>query len=133
MSTRVSKQIGWSQESNLLYEILRKLGELAGIASKVKPYKVYSALLSDNGVGVDVIVLENTLGSDILWTLQASYEYRADLIGAFVTGKTVFYTQNNNISANTPFIATVESEDTLKVYTNGVIAYNLPVEIRVYN
>lgn len=44
---RVSQQIGWSQESNLLWEILKQLNKLAGL---FKPkYKVYTALLTQSG------------------------------------------------------------------------------------
>lgn len=43
----ISKQIGWSQESNLLYEILKQLNKLTGL---FKPkYKVYTALLTQSG------------------------------------------------------------------------------------
>jgi hypothetical protein len=44
------KQIGWSQESNLLWEILRQLNKLAGAIFNLKPkYKVYTALLTQSG------------------------------------------------------------------------------------
>lgn len=46
----LSKQIGWSQESNLLWEILRQLAKLTGIVSKAAPkYKVFTALLTQKG------------------------------------------------------------------------------------
>jgi hypothetical protein len=46
----LSKQIGWSNESNLLWEILKKLNRLAGIIIGLKPkYKVFSALVTQNG------------------------------------------------------------------------------------
>lgn len=129
---RISKQIGWSQESNLLYEILRKLGELAGIASKVKPYKVYSALITDNGDDTMTITeLENTIG-EIVWTAQATGEYRADLVGAFPLDKT-WATITNNTNSTSGYGAFVETVDNLRFYTGGVIAVNVPVEIRVYN
>lgn len=43
----LSKQIGWSQESNLLWEILKQLNRLTGL---FKPkYKIYTALLTQSG------------------------------------------------------------------------------------
>ena len=35
--TSISKQIGWSSEANLLYEILKQLERLQGIVSKLVP------------------------------------------------------------------------------------------------
>jgi len=46
----LSKQIGWSNESNLLWEILKKLNRLAGIITGLKPkYKVFTALVTQSG------------------------------------------------------------------------------------
>jgi hypothetical protein len=46
----VSRQIGWSQESNLLYQILKQLTRLTSIIFGLKPkYKVYTALLTQSG------------------------------------------------------------------------------------
>jgi hypothetical protein len=46
----VSRQIGWSQESNLLYQILKQLNKLTSIMFGLKPkYKVYTALLTQSG------------------------------------------------------------------------------------
>lgn len=53
----ISKQIGWSTESNLLWEILRQLTKLGGTLSSLiakvvnlePKYKVYTALLTQSG------------------------------------------------------------------------------------
>jgi hypothetical protein len=45
-----NKQIGWSQESNLLWYILKQLNKLTSIIFNIKPtYKVYTALLTQSG------------------------------------------------------------------------------------
>jgi hypothetical protein len=45
-----SKQIGWSNESNLLWYILKQLNKLTSIIFNLKPkYKVYTALLTQSG------------------------------------------------------------------------------------
>jgi hypothetical protein len=55
----VSRQIGWSQESNLLYQILKQLNKLTSIMFGLKPkYKVYTALVTQNG-GDDQLILED--------------------------------------------------------------------------
>ena len=47
---QVSRQIGWSQESNLLYQILKQLNQLTSVIFGLKPkYKVYTALLTQSG------------------------------------------------------------------------------------
>ena len=47
---QISRQIGWSQESNLLYQILKQLNKLTSIMFGLKPkYKVYTALLTQSG------------------------------------------------------------------------------------
>lgn len=50
----ISKQIGWSTESNLLWEILRQLSRLGGVLSNLvknttPKYKVFSALVTQSG------------------------------------------------------------------------------------
>ena len=35
---RISKQIGWSQEANILYEILQEIIKLKGIISRMVTY-----------------------------------------------------------------------------------------------
>lgn len=45
-----NRQIGWSQESNLLWYILSQLKRLTGVISGMKPkYKVFTALLTQSG------------------------------------------------------------------------------------
>jgi hypothetical protein len=46
----VSRQIGWSNESNLLYQILKQITRLTAVIFSLKPkYKVYTALLTQTG------------------------------------------------------------------------------------
>jgi hypothetical protein len=46
----ISRGIGWSQESNLLYQILKQLTRLTSIIFGLTPkYKVYTALLTQSG------------------------------------------------------------------------------------
>jgi hypothetical protein len=45
-----NKQIGWSNESNLLWYILKQLNKLTSVIFNLKPkYKVYTALLTQSG------------------------------------------------------------------------------------
>jgi hypothetical protein len=96
----LSKQIGWSNESNLLWEILKKLNRLAGIITGLKPkYKVFTALLSQNGSTPNYIPLSNG-------PLTIGVTYRITLVGEG-TDFTVVGARNNDV--NTYFIATGEN------------------------
>lgn len=47
---QVSRQIGWSNESNLLYQILKQLNKLTSVLFNLKPkYKVFTATLTQSG------------------------------------------------------------------------------------
>lgn len=77
-----AKQIGWSNESNLLWDILNKINKLGGVIANLvtvatPKYKVYTALLTQSGVdnklglnsgsltiGVTYLIDENTGGTD---------------------------------------------------------------------
>jgi hypothetical protein len=74
----VSRQIGWSQESNLLYQILKQITKLTSVVFGLKPkYRVYTALLTQSGgddplsintgvltIGVTYIIYDNSPGMD---------------------------------------------------------------------
>jgi len=64
----ISRQIGWSNESNLLYQILKQLTRLTSIMFSLKPkYKVFTALVTQNGGDSP----ENLYGGDL--TIGVSY------------------------------------------------------------
>jgi hypothetical protein len=131
MST-ISKQIGWSQESNLLYEILKKLTSITSQIAGVKPYKVYSALITDNNdTTMTIIELQNTIGP-VVWTISATGEYRADLAGAFPLDKT-WVTITSNVPGALQYNAVVDAApDGLRFFTSSNLVQNTPIEIRVY-
>ena len=61
----ISRQIGWSNESNLLYQILNQITRLTAVIFSLKPtYKVYSALLEQQIDGTVSVIAEfdNTVG-----------------------------------------------------------------------
>jgi hypothetical protein len=93
----LSKQIGWSNESNLLWEILKKLNRLAGIIGGLKPkYKVFSALVTQNGDGPQDDSLSNA-------PIQIGVTYEITQVGDG-NDWTVVGAPNNNLG--TFFIAT---------------------------
>ena len=113
--------------------------------SSARPYKVYTALLTQSGTSAPVAtVLENTLGGTITWVRYLDGRYRADLSYAgYILNKTIGFATPGGISLAASnqtikvFVGSNASE--LIVYTieNGVltdgILHKVPIEIRVYN
>lgn len=110
------------------------------IFSAVKPYKVYSALLTQTGTDVPVAtVLENTLGE------VPTFTYLGEGVYEISTTSNIF-SQNKTICDLKPFSdpsfnnSIVRNDFKIRIYTytiSGVSAdeylLNTPIEIRVYN
>ena len=139
-----NKQIGWSNESNLIWEISRQLEQLIGVAyaAGIKPYKVYSALLSATGeANPDATVLENTLGETITWTWDSTGTYFGQIAGTFDPLKTFINVQPGYYTGPYTGYGAVWQDDSgfiiLSFYdeAGGLVdieGSSLPVEIRVY-
>lgn len=116
-----------------------------------RPYKVYTALMTQSGTDAPVpIILENTLG-DIVWTYDAAGTYTGTLLGAFTDSKTVFLLGNENtFNPMNLTIATLGYGDVDTIYlanqrytkdpaTNNLVQAGVDsmikqsIEIRVYN
>ena len=109
--------------------------------SYLRPYKVYSALLTQ--VDTDpptAIVLENTIGN-IVWSYIEVGNYKGTLSSAFTTNKTfVFINSLQSYDVNTAGVTTYNVNEVNVTTgvpdggtpTNGILI-NTPIEIRVYN
>lgn len=66
---------------------------LEDVRDYVSPYKVYTALLTQSGTSAPTaVVLENTLGFEVIWGRESAGKYSA---GGFTQDKTtVFFTRN---------------------------------------
>ena len=102
-----------------------------------RPYKVYTALLTQSGTDAPTVVeLENTLGN-IVWSRTDVGAYQGFLVGAYVNDKT-FVICNHNAKSYFVEINRANS-DLIIVKTIGIAGYeddvlgNTPIEIRVYN
>ena len=108
----------------------------------VKPYKVYTALLSQTGTNAPVAtVLENTLGGTVVWSYSSAGIFSGTCsIGAFTVNKTIgFIGSNANFTTNNQQIGLIRSSDTsisLQTYISGVqtngVLNSTSIEIRVY-
>lgn len=105
----ISKQIGWSNESNLLYQILKQLTRLTGVIFNLTPkYKVYTALLTQSGGSVPGTCLGNgDIDKGFTYTISANPDNN-DL--------TIYGAPNNNVgtsfvanqSVNLPYTTSLE-------------------------
>lgn len=106
-----------------------------------RPYNVYSALLTQQEEDAPVaIVLENTLGVNIVWTRLSTGFYRATPSeSVFLENKTFHFVNSNNQGTAFEVASLLNDTDDWRILTvdSGVVVdsslQNLPVEIRVYN
>ena len=106
-----------------------------------RPYKVYTALLTQSGTNAPVAtVLENTLGGNVVWSRGGKGYYIATSSGLFTIDKTgVFIEPSSNLAITGYFqvqdktINTVEITTADKIGTADNGLYKTSIEIRVYN
>jgi len=106
----------------------------------IRPYKVYSALLTQSGTDAPVAtVLENTLG-DVVWSRGAEGYYICTSNGLFTIDKTgVFIEPSSNLALIGYFQINDKTINTIE-FTTAVTAgsadnglHKTLIEIRVYN
>ena len=115
---------------------------MSSTAPDSRPYKVYTALLTQSGTNAPVAtVLENTLGGTVVWSRLGEGEYFGTLIGAFNENKTVSFFQSRTVLGvgyiNT-YHSNMLSNDSIMLnaksngyYLDGILIGQ--IEIRVYN
>lgn len=119
--------------------------QISDIANLINPYKVYTALLTQSGEDAPTaIVLQNTLGGNIVWSRIDEGIYIGTLSNSFIENKTGVII-NNTAYASDNQITTVDilTTSTVNIQTSrtteGVFGladdcmYNNLIEIRVYN
>lgn len=66
-----NRQIGWSQESNLLWYILSQLKRLSSVIFSLKPkYKVFTALLTETSGNTETFINTGTLTVGVTYTIN---------------------------------------------------------------
>ena len=123
----------------MVAEALRKIPSGGG---SEPAYKVYTALLSQEGTDAPVAtILENTLG-EIVWSREIKGIYTGTLLNTFIEDKTHLILTNNTYTlGGYPSYNSFDVKDTdsVRIVTtespeniDGNL-YNTPIEIRVYN
>ena len=120
----------------------------SGGSSDSRPYKVYTALLTQSGTDAPVAtVLENTLGGDVVWSYNSIGIYHATSIGSFTENKTILpntYTASVDGAISSTFdffnldenIVSIRTSDIMGTNQDDLINFNgedFLFEIRVYN
>ena len=118
-----------------------QIATTAFVQANSRPYKVYTALLSQSGTNAPTaVVLENTLGGTVVWTRTSTGSYLGTLTGVFTANKTFCTTTiGMYLSGGSNSIGLVRnSVDDVFLFTNRGIAgtdailNNASIEIRVY-
>ncbi len=124
-------------DGNFTY--LEELSSGGGSPSIARPYKVYSAILSQGLTASPIAtVLENSLGN-IVWTRYNVGEYVGTLAGAFLDSKThlVISTNGGGPQDNYQMFRNGEDEVNIITFKTGAVGDDAlaetAIEIRVYN
>lgn len=80
-----------------------ELATFGQVKSISRPYKVYTAFLTQSGTSAPVAnVFENTLGGTIVWTRDSTGIYSGTLANAFTANKTACFITNGSSYSGTP-------------------------------
>lgn len=110
--------------------------------AQAKPYKVYSALLTQTGTNdPTAIVLEDTLNAELNWYRISSGVYYAESYGTWKLNKTAMTVGPLADASNGAYVQTkIDSEDQAYVVVKNIAGAGVDnslsltfVEIRVYN
>ena len=126
-------------------------GNLTYLESIGRPYKVYTAFLSQTGTNAPIAeVAENLLDGEIVWSYDGIGNYTGTLNGAFISDNKVFFILSPNYSnvsalSNSVIEYAVGRNDVDSIYlqtanvdatgardSSNNLLYNF-IEIRVYN
>lgn len=114
-----------------------QIATTAFVQANSRPYKVYTALLTQTGTDAPVAtILENTLGGTIVWSRTSAGLYVGTLSSAFTSNKTAIFnsvTSGIILTAN-PTTSTIQLETrTVGNVNNDSLLIGTTLEIRVYN
>lgn len=143
--TELIEGIIWNDIPFRLKEILKRLSlKVDETAGDLRPYKVYTATLAQEGLNAPVAtVLEKTFEEDFTWERIFPGTYQISISGAFPSDKTgVFINASYDSGVNTLNSIFRSDDNTILVTTatisdsvlaDDLIVESVLVEIRVYN
>ena len=138
---KLVNEIHWMDLPFRLKAIFSKLPSGGGDS---RPYKVYTALLTQSGTDAPVAtVLENTLRGEVVWSYTGVGAYIGTLINAFPENKYFcpcptssfgYDAEVNNGGGGSSYTISRANDDSINVATasDDVLIYS-PIKIEVYN
>jgi hypothetical protein len=93
----VSRQIGWSQESNLLYQILKQITRLTSVVFGLKPkYKVFTALLTQSGGNDPQSLSSGAVTKGVTYRIDGGNDGDFSNVGAPSNDDSIYFIAINN-------------------------------------
>ena len=97
----VSRQIGWSQESNLLYQILNQITKLTAVVFGLKPkYKVFTALLTQTGPSDPQTLSSGAVTKGVTYRIDGGSNGDFSNVGAPSNDDSTYFIAINNETPN---------------------------------
>jgi hypothetical protein len=97
----VSRQIGWSQESNLLYQILNQITKLTAVVFALKPkYRVFTALLSQTGASDPQTLSSGAVTKGVTYRIDGGNDGDFSNVGAPSNDDSTSFIAINNETPN---------------------------------
>ena len=118
-----------------------QIATTAFVQANSRPYKVYTALLSQSGTNAPTAtVLENTLGGSVVWARSTTGVYYATSGYRFTDNKTTVFINNHRQDSNVTIECTNNNNVSVSTYGTSVVPFsgvdgrllNNAIEIRVY-
>lgn len=124
--------------------IVKYITDVTATPIDSRPYKVYSALLSQTGTSAPTsVILENTFPSAIVWAFSSAGSFVGTLTAAFVEKKTQCWIEQSSTDTapGTSFKRIVRTgANTVQIDCSDVegnplndVIVDTPIEIRVYD
>ena len=97
----VSRQIGWSNESNLLYQILKQITRLTSVVFGLKPkYKVFTALLTQTGPSDPQTLSSGSVTKGVTYRIDGGSNGDFSNVGAPSNDDSTYFIAINNETPN---------------------------------
>lgn len=118
-----------------------QIATTAFVQANARPYKVYTALLSQSGTDAPTaVVLENTLGGTVVWARSTTGVYYATSGYRFTDNKTTVFINNHRQDSNVTIECTNNNNVSVSTYGTSAVPFsgvdgrllNNAIEIRVY-
>jgi hypothetical protein len=144
-----NKQIGWSTESNLLWDVLKKISQLTKVVSNISisgggsGVQTVTGNVVNNTDPLNPVIIGLTLITDTAMLTTAGWSligglYEQNISNVSITSSSVVYIIPDNADIQTVIDAvllprTDSSSGSVKVYSQNLPAGNIGVTLNIWN